>query len=42
MLIIVARVSTSKLKIRKVMSRLFQSFVYSIIGEKEHRGYQHD
>ncbi|RUM66257.1 MAG: CRISPR-associated protein Cas6, partial [Sulfurimonas sp.] len=41
MLIITARTATSKLKIRKVMSRLFQSFIYSVIGEKEHTGYQH-
>jgi len=41
MLSIVARTATSKLKIRKVMSRLFQSYVYSVIGEAEHKGYQH-
>ncbi len=41
MLLITARTATSKLKIRKVMSRLFQSFVYSVIGEKEHAGHQH-
>jgi len=41
MLSIVARTATSKLKIRKVMSRLFQSYVYSVIGEAEHTGYRH-
>jgi len=41
MLLVTARTATSKLKIRKVMARLFQSFIYSIIGEKEHAGYQH-
>ncbi|MEA1920544.1 MAG: CRISPR-associated endoribonuclease Cas6 [Campylobacterota bacterium] len=41
MLSITARAATSKLKIRKVMSRLFQSYVYNVIGEVEHQGYQH-
>lgn len=41
MLIILARTSTSKLKIRKVMSKLFQSYVYGIIGEAEHTGHRH-
>jgi len=41
MLLITARTATDKLKIRKVMSRLFQSFIYSILGAQEHEGYRH-
>lgn len=41
MLLITARTATFRLKIRKVMSRLFQSYVYSVIGPKEHAGYKH-
>ncbi len=41
MLLITARTATSRLKIRKVMSKLFQSYVYSVIGEAEHTGHRH-
>lgn len=41
MLNIVARTATDKLKIKRVMSRLFQAFVYSVLPEKEHAGYKH-
>lgn len=41
MLSIIARTATSKLKIRKVMSKLFQSYVYGVLGEREHAGYRH-
>jgi CRISPR/Cas system endoribonuclease Cas6 (RAMP superfamily) len=41
MLSIVARTATSRLKIKRSMARLFQSFVYAVIDPFEHEGYRH-
>lgn len=41
MLTITARTSTRKLRIRKSMARLFQSYVYSVVDAAEHAGYAH-
>ena len=41
MLHITARTPTKDLLIRKSMSKLFQSFLYSHLPEKEHEGYAH-
>ncbi|SFP59029.1 CRISPR-associated endoribonuclease Cas6 [Hydrogenimonas thermophila] len=40
MLHITARTSTKNLLIQKSMSKLFQSFLYSHLPEKEHQGYE--
>jgi len=41
MLKIVMRTATDRLKIRRSMARLFQSYLYSVLPEKEHNGYLH-
>ncbi len=41
MLLIKATLPTTKLKINRVLSKLFQSYVYAHIDDKEHDGYTH-
>ena len=41
MLIIKAKLPTKNLPIRKVLSKLFQSFIYHTLDNKEHDGYKH-
>ena len=41
MLNIKAQLPTKNLPIRKVMAKLFQSFVYTQLDDKEHDGYKH-
>ena len=41
MLHIQARTPVSNLPIKRVMSKLFQSFIYSHLPQKEHQGYAH-
>ncbi len=41
MLNIKAQLPTKNLPIRKVMAKLFQSFVYTQLDDKEHEGYKH-
>ena len=41
MLIITARLPTKNLPIRRVLAKLFQSFVYNQLDPKEHAGYKH-
>lgn len=41
MLIIDAKLPTFNLPIKRVLPKLFQSFIYSTIDDKEHRGYKH-
>lgn len=41
MLYIKARIPTKNLPIKKVLAKLFQSFVYSCLDDKEHKGYKH-
>jgi len=40
-LLIKAKLPTSNLPIKKVLAKLFQSFVYSKLDSKEHQGYKH-
>jgi CRISPR-associated endoribonuclease Cas6 len=41
MLTIKSTLPTHNLPIRRVLSKLFQSFIYSTLDDKEHRGYKH-
>ena len=41
MLIIKAILPTKNLPIRRVLAKLFQSFVYTLLDDKEHKGYKH-
>lgn len=41
MLIIEAKLPTKDLPIRRILSKLFQSFIYKNIDDKEHDGYKH-
>jgi len=41
MLIIKATLPTKNLPIRRVLAKLFQSFVYHSLDNKEHTGYKH-
>jgi CRISPR-associated endoribonuclease Cas6 len=41
MLTIKATLPTKNLPIRQVLAKLFQSFIYSTLDDKEHRGYKH-
>jgi len=41
MLKIKAQLPTKNLPIKKVMAKLFQSFVYTQLEDKEHDGYNH-
>lgn len=41
MLIIKAHLPTKNLPIRRVLAKLFQSFVYSTLDDSEHNGYKH-
>jgi len=41
MLIIKAKLPTKNLPIKRVMAKLFQSFVYTQLDDKEHDGYKH-
>jgi len=41
MLIIKTKLPTKNLPIRKVLSKLFQSFIYTVLDDKEHDGYKH-
>ncbi|RLA71940.1 MAG: hypothetical protein DRG78_24535 [Epsilonproteobacteria bacterium] len=41
MLTIKATLPTRNLPIRRVLAKLFQSFVYHTLDDKEHRGYKH-
>ena len=41
MLSIKTQVPTKNLPIRKVLSKLFQSYIYTALDDKEHEGYRH-
>ena len=41
MLIITSKLPTKNLPIRRVLSKLFQSFIYTALDDKEHQGYKH-
>ena len=41
MLTIKAKLPTKNLPIRKILSKLFQSFIYHTLDNREHDGYQH-
>ncbi len=41
MLVIKAKLPTKNLPIRRILSKLFQSFVYTHLDDKEHEGYKH-
>jgi len=41
MLIIKAKLPTTNLPIRRVLAKLFQSYIYTILDDKEHIGYTH-
>ena len=41
MLIISAKLPTKNLPIRRVLPKLFQSFIYKSLDDKEHQGYTH-
>jgi len=41
MLNITSTIPTKNLPIRRVLSRLFQSYIYSVLDDKEHQGYKH-
>ncbi len=41
MLTIKATLPTHNLPIRRVLSKLFQSFIYTTLDDEEHRGYRH-
>lgn len=41
MLIIKAKLPTKNLPIRRILAKLFQSFVYTHLDDKEHDGYKH-
>ena len=41
MLIIKTKLPTKNLPIRKVLSKLFQSYIYTVLDDKEHDGYKH-
>jgi len=41
MLIIKAKLPTKNLPIRKILSKLFQSFIYHTLDDREHDGYKH-
>jgi CRISPR-associated endoribonuclease Cas6 len=41
MLTIVAKLPTKNLPIHRVLAKLFQSFIYSSLDDKEHDGYKH-
>ena len=42
MLIIKAKLPTKNFPIRRILSKLFQSFVYTQLDDKEHEGYKHE
>lgn len=41
MLIIKAKLPTRNLPIRRVLAKLFQSYIYTILDDREHAGYTH-
>ncbi len=41
MLVIKVKLPTKKLLIKRVLAKLFQSFVYTYLDDKEHEGYKH-
>ncbi len=41
MLEITAKLPTKKLLIRRVLAKLFQSYIYTALDDKEHHGYKH-
>ncbi|HHO42797.1 MAG TPA: CRISPR-associated protein Cas6, partial [Epsilonproteobacteria bacterium] len=41
MLVIKTKIPTKNLPIKRVLPRLFQSFVYTNLDDKEHEGYKH-
>ena len=41
MLLIKAKLPTKNLPIRRILAKLFQSFVYTHLDDKEHEGYKH-
>lgn len=41
MLIINTKLPTKNLPIRRVLAKLFQSYVYTVLDDKEHEGYKH-
>lgn len=41
MLIIKTKLPTKNLPIRRVISKLFQSYIYTALDDKEHEGYKH-
>ncbi|HIM94393.1 MAG TPA: CRISPR-associated protein Cas6, partial [Campylobacterales bacterium] len=41
MLIIKTKLPTKHLPIRRVIAKLFQSYIYTALNDKEHDGYKH-
>jgi len=41
LLSISATISTQNLPIRRVLAKLFQSYIYTVLDDKEHHGYKH-
>jgi len=41
MLIIKLKLPTKNLPIRRVLAKLFQSYIYTVLDDKEHKGYKH-